>query len=156
MRENKFYALILAAGKGTRMKSDLPKVLHEIKGKPLLGYVLDTAKAAGAKKIIVIVGHQAQKAELRGLLGMRGDEGAAALAPHEQVLGREFVDRLSHRALADLEAARQLDLAGDRLARAPDAGLQFARHQRLHLLVQRAERRACRVGWSTAHDAWDR
>ncbi len=47
--ENKFYALILAAGKGTRMKSDLPKVLHEIKGKPLLGYVLDTAKAAGAK-----------------------------------------------------------------------------------------------------------
>lgn len=65
MRENKFYALILAAGKGTRMKSDLPKVLHEIKGKPLLGYVLDTAKAAGAKKIIVIVGHQAQKVNAR-------------------------------------------------------------------------------------------
>ena len=65
MRENKFYALILAAGKGTRMKSDLPKVLREIKGKPLLGYVLDTAKAAGAKKIIVIVGHQAQKVNAR-------------------------------------------------------------------------------------------
>jgi UDP-N-acetylglucosamine diphosphorylase/glucosamine-1-phosphate N-acetyltransferase len=65
MRENKFYALILAAGKGTRMKSDLPKVLHEIKGKPLLGYVLDTAKAAGAEKVVVIVGHQAQRVRER-------------------------------------------------------------------------------------------
>ena len=60
MKNTEFRAVILAAGKGTRMKSDLPKVLHEIKGKPLLGYVLDTAKGAGAKKIIVIIGHQAQ------------------------------------------------------------------------------------------------
>jgi UDP-N-acetylglucosamine diphosphorylase/glucosamine-1-phosphate N-acetyltransferase len=60
MKNTEFRAVILAAGKGTRMKSDLPKVLHEIKGKPLLSYVLDTAKAAGAEKIIVIIGHQAQ------------------------------------------------------------------------------------------------
>lgn len=52
--------MILAAGKGTRMKSDLPKVLHEIQGKPLLRYVLDKAEGAGAKKIIVVIGHQAQ------------------------------------------------------------------------------------------------
>ena len=37
-------AVILAAGKGTRMKSNMPKVLHQILGKPLLGYVLDNVK----------------------------------------------------------------------------------------------------------------
>jgi len=58
-----FCTVILAAGKGTRMKTDLPKVLHEINGKPLLRYVLDTAKAAGAEKIIVVIGHQAQKVQ---------------------------------------------------------------------------------------------
>jgi len=63
--KNKFCAVILAAGKGTRMKSDLPKVLHEIKGKPLLRYVLDTAEEAGAEKVVVIVGHQAQQVSTR-------------------------------------------------------------------------------------------
>jgi UDP-N-acetylglucosamine diphosphorylase/glucosamine-1-phosphate N-acetyltransferase len=58
---NKFCALILAAGKGTRMKSDLAKVLHVLEGKPLLYYSLAVAQKAGAEKIVVIVGHQAQK-----------------------------------------------------------------------------------------------
>jgi UDP-N-acetylglucosamine diphosphorylase/glucosamine-1-phosphate N-acetyltransferase len=59
--ENKFCALILAAGKGTRMKSDLAKVLHVLNGKPLLHYSLVAAKEAGAEKIVVIIGHQADK-----------------------------------------------------------------------------------------------
>jgi bifunctional UDP-N-acetylglucosamine pyrophosphorylase/glucosamine-1-phosphate N-acetyltransferase len=54
-----FCAVILAAGKGTRMKSDLAKVLHVLEGKPLLYYCLQAAKLAGAEKIIVIVGYQA-------------------------------------------------------------------------------------------------
>jgi len=53
--------LILAAGKGTRMKSDLAKVLHVLNGKPLLHYSLVAAKEAGAEKIVVIIGHQANK-----------------------------------------------------------------------------------------------
>jgi UDP-N-acetylglucosamine diphosphorylase/glucosamine-1-phosphate N-acetyltransferase len=53
--------LILAAGKGTRMKSDLAKVLHVLDGKPLLHYSLAAAKEAGAEKIVVIIGHQADK-----------------------------------------------------------------------------------------------
>ena len=49
--------VILAAGQGKRMHSDLPKVLHPLAGKPLLGHVLDTARAIGAKKICVVYGH---------------------------------------------------------------------------------------------------
>ena len=48
--------VILAAGKGTRMKSKLPKVLHKAAGKPMLQHVLDAAKGAGAKRNIVVVG----------------------------------------------------------------------------------------------------
>lgn len=57
----KFCALILAAGKGVRMKSDWAKVLHVLAGKPLLHYSLAAARSAGAEKIVVIVGHQAQR-----------------------------------------------------------------------------------------------
>ncbi|MFP4472859.1 MAG: bifunctional N-acetylglucosamine-1-phosphate uridyltransferase/glucosamine-1-phosphate acetyltransferase [Candidatus Omnitrophota bacterium] len=49
----------MAAGKGTRMKSDLPKVLHPVCGRPMLNYVLDAVKAAGSLKQYVVVGHQA-------------------------------------------------------------------------------------------------
>lgn len=50
-------AIILAAGKSTRMKSDSPKVLHEICGRPMLAYVLTTCRLAGIEKLIVVVGH---------------------------------------------------------------------------------------------------
>lgn len=57
-------AIILAAGKGTRMKSETPKVLHEIFGKTLLGYVLDAVnKTDLVEKSFVIVGHQAETVE---------------------------------------------------------------------------------------------
>lgn len=49
--------VILAAGKGTRMRSNLPKVLHPIAGTPMLAHVLDTARKLGAAKICVVYGH---------------------------------------------------------------------------------------------------
>ena len=52
-------AVVLAAGKGTRMNSDLPKVLHEIDGKPLLDHVLDTVAAVGIDHTVIVVGHKA-------------------------------------------------------------------------------------------------
>lgn len=53
---NKLNIVILAAGKGTRMHSDLPKVLHTVGAKPILGHVIDCAKALQPKKIIVVYG----------------------------------------------------------------------------------------------------
>jgi bifunctional UDP-N-acetylglucosamine pyrophosphorylase/glucosamine-1-phosphate N-acetyltransferase len=52
--------IILAAGQGTRMKSDRPKVLHHLAGKPMLQHVVDTSKALEPDQIIVVVGHKAE------------------------------------------------------------------------------------------------
>ncbi|MFN2308740.1 MAG: bifunctional UDP-N-acetylglucosamine diphosphorylase/glucosamine-1-phosphate N-acetyltransferase GlmU [Gammaproteobacteria bacterium] len=53
--------LILAAGQGTRMRSALPKVLHPLAGKPLLGHVIDAAEALGAARIRVVYGHGGER-----------------------------------------------------------------------------------------------
>lgn len=53
-------AVVLAAGKSTRMKSSLPKVLHEVCGRPMIEYVLDAAREAGVSRSIVVVGHAAE------------------------------------------------------------------------------------------------
>ena len=52
-------ALILAAGKSTRMKSNRPKALHALLGQPLLRWAVDAAQGAGASRTILVVGHQA-------------------------------------------------------------------------------------------------
>jgi UDP-N-acetylglucosamine diphosphorylase/glucosamine-1-phosphate N-acetyltransferase len=60
-------AILLAAGKGTRMRSDLAKVLHVFAGAPLVSYPLRAARSFGVQRSIVVVGHQAEqvRAELR-------------------------------------------------------------------------------------------
>ncbi|HEY6567222.1 MAG TPA: bifunctional UDP-N-acetylglucosamine diphosphorylase/glucosamine-1-phosphate N-acetyltransferase GlmU [Actinomycetota bacterium] len=59
--------VVLAAGKGTRMKSSLPKVLHPVAGKPILWHVIQAGLAAKPTKIVVVVGHDAEliEAEVR-------------------------------------------------------------------------------------------
>ncbi|MBB4826811.1 bifunctional UDP-N-acetylglucosamine pyrophosphorylase/glucosamine-1-phosphate N-acetyltransferase [Sporosarcina luteola] len=61
------YAIVLAAGQGTRMKSDLYKVMHPVCGKPMVEHVVDHIKGLGADKIVTIVGHGAEK--VKELLG---------------------------------------------------------------------------------------
>lgn len=55
--------LVLAAGKGTRMESDLPKVLHPLLGRPLVAHVLDAARQLQPSRLICIVGHRAELVE---------------------------------------------------------------------------------------------
>ena len=67
-------AVILAAGKGTRMRSKYPKVLHKVGGKPMLQHVIDAASVAGCDEKVIIVGHEAELVE-----EMVGNQGKIAL-----------------------------------------------------------------------------
>ena len=59
-REAPLAAVILAAGKGTRLRSARPKMLHRVAGRPMLRRVLDTARAAGCERLLVVIGHGAE------------------------------------------------------------------------------------------------
>jgi bifunctional UDP-N-acetylglucosamine pyrophosphorylase/glucosamine-1-phosphate N-acetyltransferase/UDP-N-acetylglucosamine pyrophosphorylase len=65
---SELWAIVLAAGKGTRMKSDLPKVLAQACGRPLIDYVLDALEQVGVVKTIAVVGYRADDVE-RSLKG---------------------------------------------------------------------------------------
>ncbi|MEC8194011.1 MAG: bifunctional UDP-N-acetylglucosamine diphosphorylase/glucosamine-1-phosphate N-acetyltransferase GlmU [Myxococcota bacterium] len=65
--ENNDFAVILAAGRGTRMKSTLAKVLHPLLGRPMVGHVVDAAKAAGLRPILVV--HHQEDAVREALAG---------------------------------------------------------------------------------------
>src|SRR5882672_1202779 len=54
------HVVILAAGKGTRMKSARPKVLHRVAGRPMIEHVLDCAAALNPRSTTIVVGHQAE------------------------------------------------------------------------------------------------
>jgi len=56
-------AVILAAGKGTRMKSEVPKVLHQVCGLPMVGHVLRAAQKVGTGRMVIVVGHGADLVE---------------------------------------------------------------------------------------------
>ncbi|QJE72516.1 bifunctional UDP-N-acetylglucosamine diphosphorylase/glucosamine-1-phosphate N-acetyltransferase GlmU [Aerophototrophica crusticola] len=85
--------VILAAGKGTRMKSALPKVLHPLGGKPMVNHVVDTALSLSPDKVVVVVGP-----------GM--DNVAAAVAPHPTVV------QVNQRGTGDAVAAARGELEG--------------------------------------------
>jgi bifunctional UDP-N-acetylglucosamine pyrophosphorylase/glucosamine-1-phosphate N-acetyltransferase len=91
-------AVVLAAGKSTRMKSVLPKVAHEICGRPMVEYVLAAVREAGVKRTIMIVGHGADI--VRSLLSKEPDvefavqseqkgTGHAAMMAREHLLGHQ-------------------------------------------------------------------
>lgn len=75
-RKDPLAIVILAAGKGTRMKSQLPKVMHKIAGRPMLGWLLEVAESLNPEKIIVVTAP-----------GM--DNVAAAAAPHQVAIQKE-------------------------------------------------------------------
>lgn len=123
-------AVILAAGEGTRMKSHRPKVLHCLAGRPLLHWVLDTARAAGAKKRLVVLGHKAEEVG-------RSLPADTATAIQDRPLGT------GHAVLS--AKSRMTGAAGDVLVLCGDAPLLTARTLRRLVREHRRARAAATV-----------
>jgi bifunctional UDP-N-acetylglucosamine pyrophosphorylase / glucosamine-1-phosphate N-acetyltransferase len=98
-------AIILAAGKGTRMKSDLHKVLHPIAGRPMIEHLLESVEALGAERIVVVVGDRRE--QLEATLA-----GRAEFAVQEPQLGTGHAVLQAKEALAGFEGDVLL-LSGD-------------------------------------------
>ena len=85
-------AIILAAGEGKRMHSELPKVLHKVCGKSMLNYIIDACKDAGIEKIAVVVGHKADiiKSNISGVEFFLQDEQLGT--GHAVMCAKKFID----------------------------------------------------------------
>ena len=98
-------AVILAAGKGTRMRSKLPKVLHKVGGKSMLQHVIDDATVAGCDDKVVIIGHEAELVEK-----MVAGQGKTALQAEQ--LGTGHAVMQAQEALAGFNGTAMI-LCGD-------------------------------------------
>jgi len=100
-------AIILAAGQGKRMKSEKAKVLHEVCGRPMIRYVVDAARGAGARTIVVVVGYAAD--QIRDYLK---DEPDVFFATQTEQLGTGHAAKICRPLLAGYEGPA-LILVGD-------------------------------------------
>jgi bifunctional UDP-N-acetylglucosamine pyrophosphorylase / glucosamine-1-phosphate N-acetyltransferase len=144
-------ALVLAAGEGTRMKSDLPKVAHRILGVPMIRLVLDCARTAGADPVVVVTGHRAEAVEalipgttcvrqeqqlgtghavMEGLRGLSNDTGSLLVLSGDtplvrpETLRRLVADRESSGAAVAVLTAHVADATGyGRIIRAEDGAV---------------------------------
>ncbi len=100
-------AVLLAAGKGTRMQSDLPKVLHEVAGRPMIRWVIDACRAVGVHRIVIVIGYRGDlvRDALRG-------EPRLTFVTQEQQLGTGHAARMAETPLTDF-AGDTLVLCGD-------------------------------------------
>lgn len=99
------YAIVLAAGQGTRMKSNLYKVLHPVCGKPMVEHVIDHVKGIGADRVVTIVGHGAERVE--ETLGAKSEYVLQA-----EQLGTAHAVQQAEKLLGDLEGTT-LVICGD-------------------------------------------
>ena len=103
-------ALVMAAGKGTRMQSDLPKVVHEVAGRPMVCHVVEACLAAGCARVVAIVGYKQEL--VREALAGFGDR--VGFAVQAEQLGTGHAVQCAAEALVGLGAETPiLVLAGD-------------------------------------------
>ena len=100
--------VILAAGQGTRMKSKLPKVLHPIGGRPLVGHVLHTADALGAAVIEVVVRHERER-----VVEAIGEHPGVTVVDQDDIPGTGRAVQQAVAALPDTFDGDVLVLSGD-------------------------------------------
>jgi len=126
-------AVILAAGKSTRMKSEVPKVLHPVCGRLMIEYVLDAARAAGVTKLVVVVGHKADLVRI-------------SLAQHADVTFAEQTEQKgTGHAVMMCETALS-EHKGSVLILAGDTPLLQGSSLKALLDVQAGEKAACVIG----------
>lgn len=125
--------VVLAAGKGKRMHSDTAKVLHEILGRPMVEYLLDTLKTLNFTRTIIIIGHQANRVRQR--LSSYGRDLEFVL--QDQQLGTGHAVMVAEKTLAGLE--------GNILVVAGDVPFLSARTISELILVHERERAAATV-----------
>lgn len=131
--------IVLAAGQGTRMKTDLPKVLVDVCGRPMVLYVLDALRGGGVQQLVVVVGYRADQVRRR-------------LADQP---GIEFVDQVPQRGTghAVMMCRRFLaDHDGPVVVLAGDSPLAQAASIRTLLERFQTDRPACIVGTATRDD----
>ncbi len=102
--------LILAAGLGTRMRSNLAKVLHKLDGRPLINHVCEIAAELDPKKIVVVVGHQAENVK-NAVLAENSEENTAFAIQEKQLGTGDAVG--SARSILENEDSTLLVLSGD-------------------------------------------
>ena len=127
--------VILAAGLGKRMQSDLPKVLHRIAGKPMLSHVLDNARQLQPDRIVVVTGHGAERVQA-AFTGQ--DDIVFALQSPQQGTGHAVQQALPHLLGGEDSADATLVLYGDVPMVQPDTlrSLLEARGNGLALLTE--------------------
>ena len=130
--------LILAAGLGTRMRSDLAKVLHRLDGRPLINYVSRTAAALAPQKIYVIIGHQGD--EVKSVVLEEFDAEHAVFVEQKEQLGTGDAVNAARDLLADRDSTL-LILSGDVPMIRPETLAGLVQHHHGH----RAKGAACTV-----------
>ena len=126
--------LVMAAGLGTRMKSNRAKVLHELGGRPLIAHVVRTAQLLGPKTILVIVGHQAAEVE-KAVLAEVGELGSFAVQAQQRGTGDA------------VESARQQLENSDSLVLLLSGDVPLIRAETLEKLIEhhRATKAVCTI-----------
>jgi len=107
-------AIILAAGQGKRMKSEKAKVLHELCGRPMIRYVVDAARGAGAKTIVVVIGYEAD--QIRDYLK---DEPDVLFANQTEQLGTGHAVKICRSLLAGYQGPALVLVGDEPLLRSP-------------------------------------
>jgi bifunctional UDP-N-acetylglucosamine pyrophosphorylase/glucosamine-1-phosphate N-acetyltransferase len=109
--KNRLAAIVLAAGKGTRMRSSRAKVLHELLGRPLVCYPIELARSLGADPVVAVLGHQREAVE--AALVARFGAGSVSVVEQVEQRGTGHAVRLAMPALAKMDDGLVLVLYGD-------------------------------------------
>ncbi len=123
-------AIILAAGKSTRMVTDMPKVLHQVCGRPMLAYVLDACRAANIHRMCVVVGYRKDD-----VIETFKDEPGITWVEQAEQKGTGHAAMVCREALEDFDG-NVVVIAGDMpLLRAETLELLLERHEKEHSAV---------------------